>query len=280
MLRESTTSVTTGDGARLSVYTYEREAPNGAASGGEPPRDLLCLHGWPNSGRVWRPLADALLLAGPLRIVAPDQRGFGASDAPEAGYTCARFADDAIRAAAELGLADYALLGHSMGGKIAQVAASRRPPGLSALVLLTPGTVVGAPPGEVASRKAARGDEAKTAEMLAGWAARPLPEPKRIELVQDALKVSRQAWDGWIDVMRGEDFTADVGNIAVPTLVVGGARDPLRSEEELRAEVAGRIPGAAYASLPTGHLPHLEEPTTLAALVVNFLDGLPKGVAK
>jgi pimeloyl-ACP methyl ester carboxylesterase len=278
-MRETATEVRTADGTRLHVTLYERDGAGGTGEG--PTRDVLCLHGWPNTNRVWRPLADSLLLAAPFRIVAPDLRGFGASDAPEAGYTCAQFADDAIAIAEGLGLSGYALFGHSMGGKLAQVAAARQPAGLAALVLLTPGTVVGAPPGEAASRKAIRGDEAKTAEMLAGWAARPLPEPKKIELVQDALKVSRAAWDGWIDTMRGEDFTAEVGQIAVPTLVVGGGKDPLRSEEELRREVVGRIPGAVYASLPQcGHLPHLEEPTTLAALVVNFLDGLPKGVAQ
>jgi pimeloyl-ACP methyl ester carboxylesterase len=112
--------------------------------------------------------------------------------------------------------------------------------------------------------------------MVAGMAARPLTEERLSLLVEDALRASRQAWDGWIDVMREEDLAARLPDITVPTLVLHGGKDPLRTEAGLRANVADRISGAAFAVLPNvGHLPHVEEPSALALALVNFLDRCP-----
>jgi Predicted hydrolases or acyltransferases (alpha/beta hydrolase superfamily) len=279
-MNHTTEQITARDGTRLAVHIF---TPDGANGSGASPRDLVLLHGWPNAGRVWADLADDLLLAAPLRILAPDFRGFGDSDRPETGYTCSGFAQDVLDVVAALGVKpDWALAGHSMGGKIAQYVAAERPEGLSALALLTPAPLTGAPmPPDIAARKAAHGDPEKARELLATWAAHPLPEPVLQRLVEDAQNTGKAAWDGWLETMRGEDSPERAAGILVPTLVIGGGRDPLRSEEELRREVADRIRGATYAGLPRcGHLPHLEEPVTLAALLINFLDGLPKAVVE
>src|SRR5690348_2793960 len=129
-----TTTVTTPDAVHLNITIYEPDAD--AVKADTPARDLLLLHGWPNAGRVWRWLAEAMLLAAPFRLVAPDLRGFGGSDKPEQGYTCEQFARDAAAVAAALNLTDYAAVGHSMSGKVAQLLAANRPEQLSALVLL------------------------------------------------------------------------------------------------------------------------------------------------
>src|SRR5471032_117273 len=97
---------------------------------------LVLLHYWGGSSRTW----DGVIAALPAgyRTVAPDLRGWGDSDAPADGYALADFADDAQQMIAALGLRDYVLVGHSMGGKIAQLLAARRPAGLSGLVLVAP----------------------------------------------------------------------------------------------------------------------------------------------
>ena len=184
------------DGTRLAVHVFTPDAD-------EPKRDVLLLHGWPNAGRVWTDLAEALLLAAPLRVLAPDFRGFGDSDRPESGYSCETFAADALAVAEAFGSKDWALVGHSMGAKIAQLAAAERPVGLTALGLVTPAPLIGAPPGDATARKAAHGDPEKTRELLAPWSARPLSEPAQARVLEDALNTSKAAWDGWLDVMRG-----------------------------------------------------------------------------
>ncbi|MEO5680505.1 MAG: alpha/beta fold hydrolase, partial [Acidimicrobiales bacterium] len=52
-------------------------------SGPEDGRPVILLHGFPDSGRVWRHQVPALAAAG-FRVVTPDLRGFGRSDKPEA----------------------------------------------------------------------------------------------------------------------------------------------------------------------------------------------------
>jgi pimeloyl-ACP methyl ester carboxylesterase len=270
--------VTTRGGVRLHVTVYEERA----ASAGQPVRDVLLLHGWPNSGRAWRPLAETMLLSPSYRLIAADFRGFGESEKAAAGYTCAQFADDVADVAAALRLTRYAVAGHSMGGKVAQLFASRQPVELTGLALIAPVPLVAAPAPEEkkAAQRAAQGDDEKTRQLLAAMAARPLAAETLAVLVEDGLRAAPAAWNGWLDPMREEDFTAEAGKIAVPTLVVGGAKDPLRTEELLRRDVVDRIPGAEYAGVPhVGHLMHLEAPEALASLLVNFLDRLPAPAA-
>lgn len=272
-MRETMTEAVTRDGVRLHVQTYEP-----VNTGERALRPVLLLHGWPNSGRVWRCLADALLLGGAYRLIAPDFRGFGDSAHPDTGYTCARFADDIEDVVQGLDLTRYAVAGHSMGGKIAQVLAARQPAELTGLALVAPVPLVAAPVPEEkkAAQRKACGDADRTRELLSGMAAQPLDAESLTLMAQDGLRASRAAWNGWIDPMREEDFTPEAGKIVVPALIVGGGKDPLRSEELLRRDVVDRISHAEFASIPNvGHLAHLEAPEALAALLVNFLDALP-----
>ena len=97
---------------------------------------LVFLHYYGGSSRTWSRVTEAL--PDRYRIVATDHRGWGDSDAPSSGYRIADLADDAEGVIAELGLQRYVLVGHSMGGKVAQLIASRRPKGLEGLVLVAP----------------------------------------------------------------------------------------------------------------------------------------------
>ncbi len=186
---------------------------------------------------------------------------------------------DVLQIAEAQDLHDYLLVGHSMSGKIAQIVAASRPPRLAALVLLTPGLLAPSPPVDVSSRVAAYGNREETRRLVTGFAARPLSVADETMLTEDGLRTGRAAWNGWLQTMRNEDFGFLASGIAVPTLVVGGSKDPQRTEEELQSGVVSQIAGSQYARLPLiGHLPQLEDPVSLAALLINFLDGLPKGV--
>jgi pimeloyl-ACP methyl ester carboxylesterase len=268
MKQETQTTIKTRGDVSINVTRYESQERDATAG-----RDILLLHGWPNSGAVWKPLIDALLLGDPnLRLFAPDLRGYGASDKPDDGYLCETFAEDVIDIASALELENYVLTGHSMSGKIAQLTASRQPEGLAALVLVTPGLLAASPPVDVSKRKAIYGDSRLIRDMLTSWAGHPLSGTDAEQLVEEALKVGRSAWNGWLAPMRDEDFSRELPRIVVSTLVIGGSKDPQRTEEELRRGVVGQIKGADYVRLPnSGHLPHLEEPAALATLILNFL---------
>jgi pimeloyl-ACP methyl ester carboxylesterase len=81
------------------------------AGSGKP---LVLLHGWPQNWWAWRRLMP--LLAGRFRVICPDLRGFGWSDAPSGGYDKETMAGDVLRLLDALGLDRVGLIGHDVGG--------------------------------------------------------------------------------------------------------------------------------------------------------------------
>jgi pimeloyl-ACP methyl ester carboxylesterase len=95
---------------------------------GEP---LVLLHGWPQHHYMWRRVIP--LLADRFRIIAPDLRGFGWSDAPDASYAKTEFRDDTIALLDALGLDRVRLAGHDWGGWTSFLVAIAAPERVSAL---------------------------------------------------------------------------------------------------------------------------------------------------
>jgi len=85
-----------------------------AEAGTGPP--LVLLHGWPQHWYAWRKLIP--LLAGSRRLICPDLRGFGWTDAPASGYRTADLAADGVTLLDSLGLDRVDVLGHGEGGRV------------------------------------------------------------------------------------------------------------------------------------------------------------------
>ena len=83
-----------------------------AEAGEGPP--VLCLHGWPQHWWAWRKVIPAL--AGERRVICPDLRGFGWSEAPAGRYEISELAADVVALLDELGLDQVDLIGHDWGG--------------------------------------------------------------------------------------------------------------------------------------------------------------------
>lgn len=86
---------------------------------------VLCLHGWPQHWYEWRNLMPAL--ADRYRVIAPDLRGFGWSEAPADGYEKENLADDVLAILDELGIERVKLVGHDWGGWIGFLLCLRAP---------------------------------------------------------------------------------------------------------------------------------------------------------
>ena len=111
-------------------------ALNVAVGGPEGAEPILFLHGFPESHRTWRhQLRD---LARDHFVVAPDQRGFGASDKPEGveNYETDRIVEDVIALADALGLKSFTLVGHDWGGAAAWLTALTHPYRVKRLVIV------------------------------------------------------------------------------------------------------------------------------------------------
>ncbi len=234
---------------------------------------LVFLHYYGGSSRTWQFVTNEL--SDNYRTVATDHRGWGHSDAPEAGYTIGDLADDAQGVIEALGLKRYVLVGHSMGGKTAQLLASRRLPGLEGVVLVAP-----SPPSPMVVS-----DEQRTA-MVGAYASResigwvldnvltvtPLAPERREQVIEDSLRGAPQAKAAWPNVAMREDISADVAAINVPVLVISGELDKVDRVETLRAELLPRIAGAHLEVLPgIGHLSPLEAPSAVAAAIRRFV---------
>lgn len=105
-----------------------------AGPGDAPP--VILLHGFPESHRTWRAIAP--LLSDQLRLVMPDQRGFGDTDRPEEveAYTTDTLLADVLALADSLTIERFALVGHDWGGAIAWAAAIRGEPRISRLAIV------------------------------------------------------------------------------------------------------------------------------------------------
>lgn len=243
---------------------------------GEREPALVFLHYWGGSSRTWDDVIREL--AGAFRTVATDHRGWGESDAPAHGYSIADLAGDAEDVIQALGLRRYVLVGHSMGGKVAQLLASRRPDGLAGVVLVAP-----APPSPMAladEERAAMAAAYDTRESVC-WVldhvltATPLTAAQRERVIADSLRGAPQAKAAWPNAAMREDISAELARIDVPVHVIAGELDRVDSVDTLRRELLPRIAGARVTVLPgIGHLSPLEAPAAVAASIRAFVGGL------
>jgi pimeloyl-ACP methyl ester carboxylesterase len=117
--------INTADTGRLRVHLAE--------AGEGPP--LLLLHGWPQHFWCWRRVVPQL--AGEFRLICPDLRGFGWTDAPGRGYDSETFAADAVALLDALELERVGVIGHDWGGFAGFLLALRNPDRASALLVLS-----------------------------------------------------------------------------------------------------------------------------------------------
>src|SRR5579859_7772945 len=89
-----------------------------AVTGHGPP--VVLLHGFPDSGRLWRHQVPALAAAG-FQVVVPDQRGYGGSDKPAEvdAYSLPYLAGDVLGILDHLGMARAHVVGHDWGAAVA-----------------------------------------------------------------------------------------------------------------------------------------------------------------
>jgi pimeloyl-ACP methyl ester carboxylesterase len=107
-------------------------------------RPVVLLHGFPDTGRLWRHQAPALAGAG-FQVIVPDLRGYGRSGKPEAAgaYAIPLLAGDVQAILAELGISRAHVVGHDWGAALGWALASFAPGNVDHLVVLSVGHPAG-----------------------------------------------------------------------------------------------------------------------------------------
>jgi pimeloyl-ACP methyl ester carboxylesterase len=255
-----------------------------AGSGGT---GLLLLHGFTGAKEDFADWIDAFAARG-FHVVAPDHRGHGASGHPdeESAYSLATFADDARRLVDELGWDRFALLGHSMGGMIAQHLALAVPERLSALVLMdtTYRNVEGIDPALVAlATEVVRTEGVERLLELMNERDAPLATAAdaRVRAEREGyvafgerkfLACSPAMYAAMAaELLNDHDYLAQLATLDVPTLVVVGEQDtPFLAASQAMADA---IPDAELVVLPdAGHSPQFEAPEAWWDAVSGFLE--------
>lgn len=235
--------------------------------GGAPP--VVYLHGWTGACDDFTAVAD--MLAPRRGVVTWDHRGHGTSG--HAGpYTVAQLVADAAVVLDRTVDGPAVVVGHSMGGVVAQQLVLGSPERVAALVLV--GTFGSHVPlsGPLAQVAEAACEMALTQGMEAVAAAQQaIGAPQTDADAQRLLRTDPEAFAGLMRDMRAASDRLDaLGGVTVPTLVVCGTDDVgLRGPSKRLAEA---IPGARLHWFDgAGHSPHVDDPARFAALVGDFV---------
>ncbi|MEU1788552.1 alpha/beta hydrolase [Streptomyces sparsogenes] len=233
---------------------------------------LVFLHYWGGSARTWDLVVDRL----PGRdVLTIDFRGWSRSSGLPGPYTLGQLADDTLAVLADAGVTDYVLVGHSMGGKVAQLVAATRPAGLRGIVL------VGSGPAKPAAQITPEYQEAlshayDSDESVAGardhiLTATELPASIKAQVATDSRAGADAGRTEW--PLRGiaEDITEHTRMVSVPALVIAGENDQVEPVDVLRDNLVPYLSQAEFTVIPTtGHLIPLEAPADLVEAITAF----------
>ena len=255
------------------VNTTGTAIPVVESGAGEPA--LIFLHYWGGSSRTWRGVIARL--GGKPRSIAVDQRGWGGSVATDGRYGLVAMADDAAAVARAAGMNRYVLVGHSMGGKVAQIVAARRPEAPAGIVLVASArpTPMPVPEEQRAGMLASYGSREGVQQALSVLAGGPLSLELREQVIADTLRGADRAKRAWTERGMIEDVSAGLAAVTVPVTVAIGDLDQVEHEGGLRAVFARFLPHATFRVLKgVGHLSPLEAPDALADACTDLLNRL------
>ena len=260
------------DGVRIEVRRLP--APSGA-SGAAP---LVFLHEGLGSVAMWRDWPDQLCAITGRAGVLISRRGYGRSDpVPDvrgeprehAGRRSGRLQPDYLHREAwevlpallaQLKIESPVLVGHSDGGSIALLHASRFP--VAACVVLAPHVIV-------EDLSVAAIAQAREAFQTGGL---------RERLARFHADVDGAFWQ-WNDIWLSEDFRSfdirdDCRRISAPVLAIQGVEDPYGTMAQIE-QIAAHAPQTRLRKLPgCGHAPHRDQPDAGNEAIRQFLAGL------
>jgi len=239
---------------------------------------VLLLHGIGGGRMSFAPQQAAL--ADRYRTVAWDMPGYGSSTALTE-MTWGNLAESAVVLLDQLGVERVHLVGHSMGGMVAQEFAYRYPDRLASLVLSGTSASFGGPTEDFKTQFLAARlkplDEGKSPADLAEGLVKAMvgddPDPEGVAAAIRSMRgipaaSYRQALNCLVTFNRRDELA----RIAVPTQLIAGGKDRTAPPAGMR-RMAEKIRGSRYEEIPgAGHLMNLERPQAFSDVLAGFLE--------
>lgn len=250
----------------LRIAYVELGDPNG-----EP---LLLLHGYTDSSRSWSLMVPHLQH---YRLLIPDQRGHGGSDAPECCYGLSQLADDARLFLDALNIRQAAVAGHSLGSMVAISLAADHPERVSRLVLIGATALAPVKRGDWLYDNAAalKAPLDPSSQFLRDW--HPANQPTPVDPVfanwvsKEFLTIPLHVWKGVMRELASVPAGRHASDVKAPVLILSGGKDPLFPAEH-HASLLKAFPQAeAQVFAELGHNPNWEQPVPVAAAIDRFL---------
>jgi 3-oxoadipate enol-lactonase len=251
---------------------------------GEGEETIVLVNGLADDLETWVLQVDDFLAEG-YRVLRFDNRGIGASAKPAGPYSSRMLADDAKALVDSLGIADFHLMGVSMGGMIAQEYALAYPADLRSVTF----ACTYAAPGPFCSRMFAMwADMAPVLGVpfvmrdVTLWAfTLPFFEQRTAELeeFETAMRYMDQpvhAYLAQLAVIQEHDTTSRLGEITTPSLVLAGEEDIL-IPVALSHRIHEGIPGSEWATTKGGHGCVWEHPADFNRTYLDFVARHRKG---
>ena len=245
---------------------------------------VMLISGLNGLAQPWQQVTGLLRGLGRYRLVAHDHRGMGRSGPAPERHSVEGIAADVVALMDALGIGRAHVVGHSLGGAVAQRLAVAHPERVAGLVIYASWPGPDAYFARVMTMRRelllAQGVEAFLRTGPIGiyppdWIAR------HDAAFEAALPAAIDSFPGIatmlarMDACLAHDLRATLARIGAPTLVLG-LQDDMSTPAHCSAELAAAIPGARLAMLPYGgHNAHLVVPDQVARCLHDFLSTLP-----
>jgi branched-chain amino acid transport system permease protein len=241
---------------------------------GEGPEILVLVHGYQSSGRIWQLMQESLDSVR-FRTIAISNRGAGDSDrtAAEADYSVESFARDLYAAVQALGLGEFTLVGHSMGGATVTQFALHHPECVKALVLLDPAPLAG--------RELPANWEEQIRQDFAAGRRRDnmamdtpgIPEAFRQALAADVARNPLARALGGRRSMAALQLRQRLHELPMPVFLIGGDDDTTVGVHQMLAEYLAMPVDRRFLHIfhGVGHSPNVQVAAQLARLLEQFV---------
>lgn len=255
---------------KLSTGIQMHYAEQGRESG-EP---VILLHGYSDS---WFSFSRVLpLLPDDYRVFALDLRGHGQSDQPASGYGLDDLAADVVAFMDAKGIARATIVGHSMGGFVAQQVALAAPRRVSRLVIVSSARTPRAFTGldefkQVVSTLEDPVPHEFVEEFQRSTVYQPVPAAFMDGVIAESKRLPARVWRGIMDGLLELPPAVSLGRSGIPALVAWGEKDawPPRAEQDSLVAMLGTARLKVYREI--GHAPHWERPDEFAQDLRQFI---------